>query len=728
MYGVMRKFLLFSLKKKGKMRILCWNCGGLGNPRTILMLLKYLRSQNADVAFFMETKKNSTEMERLWILFGMDGCLLMDVIGRLRGLALMWRRDVDIVVVSIQKTILIQRFSEKEGGKDRRESQMREFREVSDNCELEGLGFRGPKFTWWNNREEEAFIKCRLDKALRSDTWHELFPRAAIFNESPGASDHFAERLDLFHLQRVRWKRRLRYEEAWLYDDDCKRMIVEVLSNNDGSHRSLMKKLGLVKEMIWRCLTSVSYFVLGINLCRGELNITHLLFANSGMIFGRARGQEVCASKAIFMKYEKALGQKINMEKSALLFSRNIAEEDRQMVKRILGLYDVQWGGMYLGMPLIAGGSKKQIFNVVKGKIAKKITNWRNRLLLVVGREILIKAVAQAIPAYVMSCFKLSDSTCQEIDSVIAQFWAGDCKWKRQLLRLWFLKQDISQQPILRMLQLDLILATCGEALKRVKGLIRRVGDGKEISVSRGNWLPCDSPRPIMSFKCAVEDDLWVSKLIIENTVTWNVEKLNNIFLPCERDLVLSIPLSFRRSRDRQVWFFNNHGRYTVQSGYRLIQATSLNNVVDCSNDVNKAHGSLSLQQTRIVTWCLPRVCKMNVDAALVGKKTGAGFVCCKREGLTIPELELDNLIVVNWIKEKKVNGVLGNIVGDCIVLMHEVGCESIQYCPRVCNNVAHLIAKGVKEMVEEAVVWRKIEDVFSIVQDAVLRDRRSSN
>lgn len=101
---------------------------------------------------------------------------------------------------------------------------------------------------------------------------------------------------------------------------------------------------------------------------------------------------------------------------------------------------------------------------------------------------------------------------------------------------------------------------------------------------------------------------------------------------------------------------------------------------------------------------------------------------CCKREGLTIPELELDNLMVVNWIKEKKVNGVLGNIVGDCIVLMHEVGCESIQYCPRVCNNVAHLIAKGVKEMVEEAVVWRKIEDVFSIVQYAVLRDRRSSN
>lgn len=41
------------------------------------------------------------------------------------------------------------------------------------------------------------------------------------------------------------------------------------------------------------------------------------------------------------------------------------------------------------------------------------------------GREVLIKAVAQASPTYVMSCFKLPDNLYKEIDFVTARFWWG---------------------------------------------------------------------------------------------------------------------------------------------------------------------------------------------------------------------------------------------------------------------------------------------------------------
>lgn len=43
----------------------------------------------------------------------------------------------------------------------------------------------------------------------------------------------------------------------------------------------------------------------------------------------------------------------------------------------------------------------------------------------VAGREKMIKSVAQAVPTYAMSCFKLQDSICKEIDSGIAHFWWG---------------------------------------------------------------------------------------------------------------------------------------------------------------------------------------------------------------------------------------------------------------------------------------------------------------
>jgi hypothetical protein len=39
------------------------------------------------------------------------------------------------------------------------------------------------------------------------------------------------------------------------------------------------------------------------------------------------------------------------------------------------------------------------------------------------GKEILVKAVAQEIPTYVMSCFDLTKGLCEELNSMIARWW-----------------------------------------------------------------------------------------------------------------------------------------------------------------------------------------------------------------------------------------------------------------------------------------------------------------
>ena len=50
----------------------------------------------------------------------------------------------------------------------------------------------------------------------------------------------------------------------------------------------------------------------------------------------------------------------------------------------------------------------------------------------VVRRQVLIKSVAQAIPTYSMSCFKLPRGLCKHINSLLRKFWWGSKEGKRK--------------------------------------------------------------------------------------------------------------------------------------------------------------------------------------------------------------------------------------------------------------------------------------------------------
>ncbi|KAL9453504.1 hypothetical protein AB3S75_009164 [Citrus x aurantiifolia] len=53
------------------------------------------------------------------------------------------------------------------------------------------------------------------------------------------------------------------------------------------------------------------------------------------------------------------------------------------------------------------GWKKMSFFKDVKLKVLSKIYSWHHKMFSSGGKKVLIKAVAQAIPAYVMSVFKL---------------------------------------------------------------------------------------------------------------------------------------------------------------------------------------------------------------------------------------------------------------------------------------------------------------------------------
>ena len=124
--------------------------------------------------------------------------------------------------------------------------------------------------------------------------------------------------------------------------------------------------------------------------------------------------------------YEEVSGQKLNREKTTLFFSKAITEANYQIIKGILGVREIHHYEKYLGLPSLTGRGKKESFNYIKERVWRKLQGWEGKLLSQAGREVLIKAVIQAIPTYAMGCFKLPLGLCNEIEVMIRKFWWGE--------------------------------------------------------------------------------------------------------------------------------------------------------------------------------------------------------------------------------------------------------------------------------------------------------------
>ena len=69
------------------------------------------------------------------------------------------------------------------------------------------------------------------------------------------------------------------------------------------------------------------------------------------------------------------------------------------------------------------GKSKRKAFAYVKGAIAGRVYGWKEKLIAKSGKDTLVKGVAQAIPTFAMSCFDLTKTFCQELNTLLGKFW-----------------------------------------------------------------------------------------------------------------------------------------------------------------------------------------------------------------------------------------------------------------------------------------------------------------
>ena len=125
---------------------------------------------------------------------------------------------------------------------------------------------------------------------------------------------------------------------------------------------------------------------------------------------------------AILGKYEAAFGYAINRQKTTLFFSKNTRQEVRNDIQQMLGAQVMLVREKYLDLPTPSGKSEVGTFKVLQEKIIKRVLGWKEKFISKAGREILIKTMAQLIPTYSMSLFKLPWSICNSINSLVVRY------------------------------------------------------------------------------------------------------------------------------------------------------------------------------------------------------------------------------------------------------------------------------------------------------------------
>ncbi|TYI08986.1 hypothetical protein ES332_A09G039700v1, partial [Gossypium tomentosum] len=230
------------------MKIICWNCRGVGNPATVRDLKQLLVAIDPDIIFLCETKVSANRFDFVRRRCRMEGCLAVNAEGKSGGLVMMWKESKKVEIQTYSSNhidalvhmknespirftgfygnadpnrrqnswnmlkrvgqtvtgkwiiggdfnaILVE--AEKDGGRRKPKVLMEEFRTIVDELAVVDLKTDNGWFTWVNNREGSARVKERLDRFLMSANAVNSFPFLETRVIRQSSSDHDAISLD----------------------------------------------------------------------------------------------------------------------------------------------------------------------------------------------------------------------------------------------------------------------------------------------------------------------------------------------------------------------------------------------------------------------------------------------------------------------------------------------------------------------------------------------------
>uniref|UniRef100_A0A8I6XX79 Reverse transcriptase domain-containing protein n=1 Tax=Hordeum vulgare subsp. vulgare TaxID=112509 RepID=A0A8I6XX79_HORVV len=353
----------------------------------------------------------------------------------------------------------------------------------------------------------------------------------------------------------------------------------------------------------------------GVKICRNALSFNHLLFADDSLILLKATEDAILHLQNILKLDEECSGQTINVDKSAIMFSKNTKMDIRRKVLDHLGLTKETWNERYLGLSVFVGQSKTKTFAYLKDRMWQCIQGWLEKLLTKAGKEILIKACAQAIPVFAMSVFDLTKGLCEQMRTMICRFFCAQQEDDQKIHWLSAEKLTRSKQEgglgfkdlhtfNLAMFAkhawrlLDSPKSLCARVLKAryyphtdilnaearegisyawrnilqgvavlKQGIIKRVGDDNTVKIWEDPWIPRNwDSRPFTPRGHTIIS--MTAELMDPYTATWDEQLVSSVFWAPDAKLIPTIPIR-EELEDCWAWHPDHRGVLSVKSAYK---------------------------------------------------------------------------------------------------------------------------------------------------------------
>ncbi|KAL5767157.1 hypothetical protein ACOSQ2_013940 [Xanthoceras sorbifolium] len=488
--------------------ILCWNVRGLGSPRAFLALRKVIRKQSPNLVFLFETRLKGDWAARVKVQLGFSGGLHVDCVGKSGGLMLLWNDVWDVSVLSFSR------------------GHIDVVIKMENNLKWRFTGFYG----------------CPVP-SHRTDSW-ELLRRLKAVNRLPWLCGgdfneflHIEEKLGgnerigpgMFNFRSI--------VELCDFVDLGFSGPLFTWNNKRGGSRN-------VQERLDRFFATSQW----VNLFSG-IKVEHLgfMFSDHRPISAKFVRDKLglCAdrlenwSKVKFGSLKKAIDRKrceIN-----LLYDRKQSEQVLDAIKSrerelesLLSKEELYWKQRSRVDWLLAGDKNSKFFH--RRATARKKKNQISSLLDSRGvRRESEQGMSSVVLDYFSDLFRSIQPSFSDLSA--ASF---------------FLESKVNAQMAGRL----------GEAFTRA-----------EVRYAVFEMGPNKAPGPD-GFHALFFQKFWndfkVASLISPSSHSWDLAKLDQVFVAADRDSILEIPLSLGDCADSLIWHFDKTGEYSVKSGYRV--------------------------------------------------------------------------------------------------------------------------------------------------------------